>query len=132
MKKIILPLLVLLIITGCSKIDKNTKEYKDIVNNVLSYNNTSVNTASYGYKYYIPIGVNLVYDGQLNKKFKVKDTSFMLYVDIVSYYYRNTLNFDEYYSEYFEVYAPVNSYREQVEAVEHLKYMASRSEGTKD
>ena len=91
----------MLIITGCSKIDKNTKEYKDIVNNVLSCNNTSVNTASYGYKYYIPIGVNLVYDGQLNKKFKVKDTSFMLYVDIVSYYYRNTLNFDEYYSEYF-------------------------------
>ncbi len=38
----------------------------------------------------------------------------------------------EYYSEYFEVYAPVNSYREQVEAVKHLKYTASRFEGTKD
>ncbi len=38
----------------------------------------------------------------------------------------------EYYSEYFEVYAPVNSYRDQVEAIKHLKYTASKFEGTKD
>ncbi len=38
----------------------------------------------------------------------------------------------EYYSEYFEVYAPVNNYREQVEAIKHLKYTASKFEGTKD
>lgn len=93
MKKIILPLLILAMITGCSKIDKNTNEYKNIINNVLSYNNTNVNTASYGYKYYIPIGVNLTYDGELNKEFKVKDTKFVLYVDVVSYYYKNSLNF---------------------------------------
>lgn len=95
MKKFILPLLILMLITGCSKIDNNTKEYKDIVNNVLSYNNTSVNTASYGYEYYIPIGVNLTYNGELNKEFKVKNTKFVLYVDIVSYYYKNNLNFNQ-------------------------------------
>lgn len=38
----------------------------------------------------------------------------------------------EYYSEYFEVYAPVNNYREQVEAIKHLKYTASKFEGTAD
>ncbi len=38
----------------------------------------------------------------------------------------------EYYSEYFVVYAPVNNYREQVEAIKHLKYTASKFEGTKD
>lgn len=108
MKKIILPLLILMLITGCSKIDSETKEYKDIVNKVLSYNNTNVNTASYGYEYYIPIGVNLIYDGELNKKFKVKDTKFVLYVDIVSYYYKNNLNFNGDATNYKYYFSKIN------------------------
>ena len=68
MKKKLLPLLILLIVlTGCSKINKDTKEYKDVVNNILVNNNSNVNTASMGYKYYIPIGVKLIYDGDVNK-----------------------------------------------------------------
>lgn len=105
MKKILLPLFIILLLTGCSKIDKNTKEYKDIVNSILINDNHNVNTASVGYKYYIPIGVNLVYDSDLNKEFKIKDTKLILYVDIISYFYKNKLNYEEtnknsyYYSE---------------------------------
>jgi len=95
MKKILLPLFIILLLTGCTKIDKNTNEYKDIVNSILINNNRNVNTASVGYKYYIPIGVDLVYDSDLNKEFKIKDTKLILYVDIVSYYYKNTLNYKE-------------------------------------
>lgn len=95
MKKILLPLFIILLLTGCSKIDNSTKEYKDVVNSILINNNRNVNTASFGYKYYIPIGVNLVYDSNLNKKFKIKDTKIVLYVDIISYYYKNKLNYEE-------------------------------------
>lgn len=115
MRKKILPLLILLFLTGCSKIDVDS-EYKDIVNNILSFNNNNVNTASVGYKYYIPIGVNLVYDGEYNKKFKVKDTNIVLYVDIISYYYKNTLNYEldsntnnYYYSKINDGYMVINN-----------------------
>lgn len=95
MKKFLLPLLIILLLTGCSKIDTKTTEYSSIVNTVLSNSNKSVNTASVGYKYYTPVGVNLVYDNEANKEFKIRDTNIFLYVDIVSYYYKNNLNYDE-------------------------------------
>lgn len=95
MKKFLLPLFIILLLTGCSKIDKNTTEYRDIINSILIKENHNVNTASMGYKYYIPIGVNLIYDSDLNKEFKIKDTKLVLYVDIISYYYKNNLNYEE-------------------------------------
>jgi len=95
MKKFLLPLFIILLLTGCSKIDKNTTEYRDIINSILIKENHNVNTASMGYKYYIPIGVNLIYDGDLNKEFKIKDTKLVLYVDIISYYYKYNLNYEE-------------------------------------
>ncbi len=95
MKKFLLPLLIILLLTGCSKIDTRTTEYSSIVNTILSNSNKSVNTASVGYKYYTPVGVNLVYDNEANKEFKIRDTNIFLYVDIVSYYYKNNLNYDE-------------------------------------
>ena len=122
MKKIILPLLILMLITGCSKIDSETKEYKDIVNKVLSYNNTNVNTASYGYEYYIPIGVNLIYDGELNKKFKVKDTKFVLYVDIVSYYYKNNLNFNGDATNYKYYFSKINDGYISIDKINEEEY----------
>lgn len=94
MKKILLPLLVLLLLTGCSKIDKTSSQYDKIVNDILIKRNYNVNTASVGYKYYIPIGVNLVYDSNFNKKFMVDNTEIVLYVDVVSYYYKNNLNYN--------------------------------------
>lgn len=87
---------MILLITGCSKVSSNSNNYVEVVNNVLNYNNKSVNTTSVGYKYYKPIGVTVVYDGELNKEFKVKDNLMLLYVDIISYYYKNLLNFDDF------------------------------------
>ena len=70
MKKILLPLFIILLLTGCSKIDNNTNEYKNVVDSILKNNNHNVNTASVGYKYYIPLGVNIIYDSDFNKEFK--------------------------------------------------------------
>ena len=42
MKKMIIPLILILILTGCSRI-KNTDNYVEIVNNIISYNNKKVN-----------------------------------------------------------------------------------------
>lgn len=95
MKKILLPLFIILLLTGCTKIDRSTTNYNEMVNSILVNENHSVNTASLGYKYYIPMGVDLTYDSDLNKEFKVGNTKFVLYVDIISYFYKNNLNYDE-------------------------------------
>lgn len=93
MKKIVIPLVLILILTGCSKVYK-TDNYVEIVNTILNNSNKNVNKSSYGYNYYLPIGVNLVSDGKYNKKIKYKENNLILYVDIVSYFYKNKLNHD--------------------------------------
>ena len=93
MKKIVIPLVLILILTGCSKVYK-TDNYVENVNTILNNSNKNVNKSSYGYNYYLPIGVNLVSDDKYNKKIKYKENDLILYVDIVSYFYKNKLNHD--------------------------------------
>jgi hypothetical protein len=63
-----------------------------------------VNTVSTGYELFIPIGVRQLVDNEYNQKLKIRDTHVYLYVDTVSYYYRNRLNFknNEDYNYYYK------------------------------
>ena len=54
MKKIAVMFLVILL-TGCSVVRIDTKDLDNIVDVVLSKNNTLYNKDGQGYKYYIPI-----------------------------------------------------------------------------
>ncbi|MBQ8192687.1 MAG: hypothetical protein IJZ46_01265 [Bacilli bacterium] len=92
MKKILILSLTLFLCVGCMRID-NVTNLDFIVDEVISTNKDFVNTASLGYKYYLPTDVSKVYDKDYNQKFKVDDVYMYLYVDAVSYYYRNSLNF---------------------------------------
>ena len=93
MKKKFLLIMVLLLCASCTRV--NDKNYDDIVMNVTRNNSNIYNTTSLGYKYYLPLGVSKVYDKDYNQKFKVNDTYMYLYVDIVSYYYKNNLNLSD-------------------------------------
>lgn len=92
MKKILILSLTLFLCVGCMRID-NVTNLDSIVDEVISTNKDFVNTVSLGYKYYLPTDVSKVYDKDYNQKFKVDDVYMYLYVDAVSYYYRNSLNF---------------------------------------
>lgn len=94
MKKVFILSLILLLCVGCTRID-NTNNYDIIVNSTLKSSQKFVNTASLGYKYYLPLGVSKVYDKDYNQKFKTDNVYIYLYVDVVSYYYHNNLNFNE-------------------------------------
>jgi len=94
MKKTFILLIILVLCVGCTRID-NVENKDIIVNSVFQNNNKKANTTSIGYKYYLPIGVSKVYDKDYNQKFKIDDNYIYLYADIVSYYYKNTLNFNE-------------------------------------
>lgn len=93
MKKIFMLSLLLIICAGCTRID-NVNDLSIIIDEASSTNKTP-NEASIGYKYYLPFGVTKVYDKDYNQKFKVDNEYMYLYVDIVSYYYKNTLNLND-------------------------------------
>lgn len=75
---------------GCMKITNNLD---DIVNTIMTEDSNYVNTVSTGYELYIPNGVKQVVDNEYNQKFKIKDRYIYLYVDIISYFYKNMLNY---------------------------------------
>lgn len=93
MKRIFILSLLLIICTGCMRID-NVNDLGQIIDNVNS-TNKKPNEVSIGYKYYLPFGISKTYDKDYNQKFKIGKDYMYLYVDIVSYYHKNNLNFKD-------------------------------------
>ena len=89
-KKVILLVIIALILTGCTKLDSNVD---NIISATMTKEIENVNTVSTGYELYIPIGVTQLVDNEYNQKLKIRDTHVYLYVDTVSYYYENSLNY---------------------------------------
>ena len=100
-KKFMFFVVFVLLLTGCTKITNNLDS---VVNAILVDSKLSVNTVSTGYELYIPTGVNQVKDREYNQKFKIKDRYVYLYVDTISYYYKNILNYksDSDYNYYYK------------------------------
>lgn len=100
-KTLIIMIAITLILTGCTKISDNLD---DTVNEIMKKEITSVNTVSTGYELYVPIGVKQVSDNEYNQRFKIHDRYIYLYVDTISYYYKNTLNYksDGDYNYYYK------------------------------
>lgn len=94
MKRIFVLSLILILCVGCTRID-NIDNYDVVVDKIVNSNFNHQNTTSLGYTYYLPLDVSKVYDKDYNQKLKVDDTFMYLYVDVVSYYYKNALNLDE-------------------------------------
>ena len=102
-KRVILLIIIALALTGCTKIDNNID---NIISATITKEINNVNTVSTGYELYIPIGVTQLVDNQYNQKFKIRDTHVYLYVDTISYYYKNSLNYksnDDYNHYYKEI-----------------------------
>ena len=93
---------IVLLITGCTRVSSNME---NLSNDVLGSKEISANTVSTGYELYIPTGVRQVVDNNYNQKFKIKNRYVYLYVDTISYFYKNSLNYknsdtyDYYYKE---------------------------------
>lgn len=100
-KILIIMLAITLILTGCTRITDNL----DVtVNEIMKSEVLPVNTVSTGYELYIPVSVKQISDNEYNQKFKIRDRYVYLYVDTISYYYKNSLNYKvkEDYSYYYK------------------------------
>ena len=100
-KRIVFLIVIALILTGCTRIDSNID---NIISATMNKEIKDINTVSTGYELYIPIGVMQLVDNKYNQKFEIRDTHVYLYVDTVSYYYKNSLNYksNEDYNNYYK------------------------------
>ncbi len=92
MKKIII-LISIILLTGCTIVRIDTKSIDNIVNIVLSKNNTLFNWVGKGYKYYIPRGVNYIDATEFNNILYSNGNYYYLYIDVISYYYKKDLTY---------------------------------------
>ena len=99
-KKIVLVMLLVILSTGCTRIEKDDNNYNDMIVNCLTTKKIT-NEVAQGYKFYIPKGVKLIKNYDYNQKFKIDNDYVYLYVDIVSYYYKNKLTYEEGNNSYY-------------------------------
>ncbi len=101
MKKILLIGLVTLILTGCTIVRIDTTSIDNILNVVLSKENTLYNRVGRGYKYYVPRGVTYIDSSGSNDKLYSNGVYYYLYLDEISYYYQKTLDYKKDDSKYY-------------------------------
>lgn len=150
LNKIFLLALVFLL-AGCTVVNINTDDYLKNVNNIIKRDSKKVSDNAIGYQYDLPNGVSKVETSDFNQKLKSGNSTYYLYVDMVSYYYKvkNTYKVDKdaflsskltnkkksgyvevnrdngkYYVEMMYNYAKIESYVEEDELKETLNNMA--------
>lgn len=101
MKKLILLVLVTLILTGCTIVRIDTTSIDNIVDVILSKENTLYNRVGRGYKYYVPRGVTYIDSSGSNDKLYSNGVYYYLYLDEISYYYKKSVNYKVDNSKYY-------------------------------
>lgn len=101
MKKLILLLSFILIITGCSIQEVKEDSIDDIIATALSRDTKLANTYFEGYKFYLPRGTKLLDKSEYNSKISYNNNLYYIYVDAISYYHKTNLNFKSQKDSYF-------------------------------
>lgn len=95
MKKVILSLLLIILLTGCSVVRIDTNNIDNIVNVVLSKKNKLYNQVGQGYKYYLPSGVTYIESDEHNDILYCNGSYYYLYIDAINYYYQTKMEYEE-------------------------------------
>lgn len=98
MKKYIIGLISLLLLTGCTNIyDLN---YSEIINETLKEKKVKENTYLEGYKLYLPGHMTLIGDINSNNILYSYGDKYYLYVDLISYYNKKQNEYRINYNDY--------------------------------
>ncbi|MDD3187216.1 MAG: hypothetical protein PHD02_01935 [Bacilli bacterium] len=100
MKRIFIVILLLLV-SGCSVVRIDTSSINNTINVVLSKNNQLFNRIGKGYKYYVPRDVNYIDNNELNDKLYSNGNYYYLYIDVISYYYKKSVDYVENDNSYY-------------------------------
>ena len=102
MKKIVLLLCLVVLLTGCNIKSINDDNIDSIIESILTKDIDLANSYFNGYKYYLPRGLNLVNKKEYNAKLVSEGNSYYLFVDVIAYYNKVSTKFtpsDGYYSK---------------------------------
>ncbi len=100
-KKGIIICLLLIMLTGCTIVRIDTTDIDNIVDVVLSKDNTLYNRVGIGYKYYVPRGVTYIDSNGSNDRLYSNGVYYYLYLDEINYYYKNSIKYKENYTKYY-------------------------------
>lgn len=101
MKKIILTVFIMLMVTGCSVQKFDMSNHDTIVSTILAKDTKLYNRVSKGYKYYLPKGVRILNYEEYNEKLYSNNKIYYLYVDIVSYHYKTDTTYTKSSNSYY-------------------------------
>ena len=86
MKKVVVLIVMILLLTGCSNIQK--EDYNNIISSVVTSRYNVYNEYRSGYKYYMPNSMSSNDTKDFNERITSAKYNYYLYVDAVSYYNR--------------------------------------------
>lgn len=92
MKKILICLLAVVLLTGCVNINKVSVD--KVISMSIKNKHNLTNENNRGFKYYLPREVSVVEHDSFNVVFKNKSYNYYMYVDLVSYFYKEKPTFE--------------------------------------
>ena len=117
MKKFLVVLIAILILSGCSNIQN--KDYDTLINEAASSKYDIVNTYRTGYKYYAPGNMDISNILDYNETLEDSSHKYYFYVDVVSYYNRVIENYEVNPEAY---YSKVINYQDKYGYIEINKW----------
>lgn len=94
MKRILLIISLITLVTGCSLVDIEKQSYEEIIDSVFSENHNLKNVSLEGYSYYLPKGVILKHNNSYNSILYYNHKKMYLYADVISYYHKVEKEFE--------------------------------------
>ncbi len=91
MKKIILLIISLLLLSGCTKIEQQNVD--KLVDQIVSSENKHPNTYKNGYKFYLPSNIIIKNSYGKNVVLTENNLNYYMFVDIISYYNKTEFNY---------------------------------------
>lgn len=155
LRKVLVLILTVVALTGCTISNINTNDYMKNINTILSRKSKYTNKNAIGYQFYLPDGVVVTEVNDFNQRLMSKGDIYYLYADIVSYYHNVQTKYtidkkaylskklnkgdkygyvevneqgDYYYVEMMYNYAKIESYVKKSnlkEALENMAYILS-------
>ena len=101
MKKTILLILLIIMVSGCSIVRIDTSSIDNVLKVILTKDNSLYNQVGQGYKYYVPGGVTYIDSDDLNDILYCNGTYYYLYIDAISYYYDTKSEYVENSNAYY-------------------------------
>ncbi len=87
LRKVLVLILTVVALTGCTISNINTNDYMKNINTILSRKSKYTNKNAIGYQFYLPDGVVVTEVNDFNQRLMSKGDIYYLYADIVSYYH---------------------------------------------